>query len=361
MDCQRVLHVMWSANPGGIARLVLNLCAYQNQNLISKAETLICKKDGPLRDEFIKSGIGIHELDLQSGMDLSPAKLNRCLQLMRLYDIIHLHIFHPAIFLSALLSTKKIIFTEHGNFGLGRNTGLSGRVIRNLKTKLLNRPKVTITCNSQFAARTLSTLNRIRYEKIVVVYNGVPEPGEHTGSIKFRKKEDKFLVVSIGRLAKVKRFDRVIEAFKKADLENSRLLIMGDGPEEDVLKTNALQHTQGPPVEFTRTGDSLTLLREADLCILGSQGEAFGLVAVEAYQAGKRVLVFEDGGGVTEIVSGMDLDAVCSDTNSLAEQIRITMQSGLFLHPDWAEKAKLRAADFSMKKMADAFNRLYHS
>lgn len=361
MDYRRVLHVMWSSNQGGIARLVLNLCAYQNQYFGWKAETLVCKKDGGLKAEFIKTGIGIHELELHSGADLNPAKVLRCLRLMRLYDIIHLHIFHPAIFLSAMLSNKKIIFTEHGNFGLGRNTGLSGHLVRKIKTKLLNQPKVYITCNSKFTAGTLSRLNHIPREKITVVYNGIPDKVIEPGLIKFRKKQDEFLVVSIGRLARVKRFDRVIEAFKNADLDNSRLLIMGDGPESDVLKNKALQFPDGPPVEFIGSGNSLDLLQEADLCILGSQGEAFGLVAVEAYQAGKRVLVFEDGGGVTEIISGLDPDAICIDINSLSEQIRFTKESDRFLHPEWVLKAKGHAAEFSMKKMAEAFNRLYHS
>ncbi|MGH6944518.1 MAG: glycosyltransferase, partial [Geminicoccaceae bacterium] len=42
--------------------------------------------------------------------------------------------------------------------------------------------------------------------------------------------ERTFLIGSVGRLAPVKGFDRLIEAFRDAALPDSRLVILGDGP-----------------------------------------------------------------------------------------------------------------------------------
>ena len=55
-----------------------------------------------------------------------------------------------------------------------------------------------------------------------------------------------------------------------------------------------------------------------DICVFPSQNEPFGLVAVEAYSAHKPVLVFEDGGGLTEIVSRCDSEDIIKDEEDMA-------------------------------------------
>lgn len=361
MDRLRVLHVIWSANLGGITRLVLNLCDYQRRNDLAQADILVCRQHGIEKTDSQKSAIRIHELDLRSGTDFNPVKIMRCVKIMRDYDFIHLHIFHPLIAFSALQSGKGILFTEHGNFGLGRAIGIRGRVVQFLKTKFLVRSDVAITCNSRFTALTLSEINRIPQDKLQVVYNGIPDTHTLPQTASSWKRPDEFLVVSIGRLAKVKRFDRVIEAFRMADIDKSRLIIMGDGPELAQLERTVNSLPPGPPVELIGPGNGTSLLQEADLCIIGTQGEAFGLVAIEAYQAGKQVLVFEDGGGVTEIAGALDPNSVCKDIPGMANRIRAIHASGIYSDTERAANSKRYAAGFSLKKMAEAFNRLYLS
>jgi glycosyltransferase involved in cell wall biosynthesis len=359
MDHHRVLHVIWSANLGGITRLVSNLCEYQRMNHLAKSDILVCKKDSSSNNESGLDRIKPHRIDLLSGADFSPWKINKCIRLMKQYDIIHLHIFHPLISFAVLRSGRRVVFTEHGNFGIGRYTGLRGTVNRLLKTRFLQRSDLPITCNSMFTARTLSRINHIPQHKINVVYNGLSDSTTALATKNTWRKEGEFLVVSIGRLAQVKRFDRVIEAFIQANVSNSRLLIMGDGPEMTYLKHLVAKHQAESSIEFVGPGNGLALLQEANLCIIGSQGEAFGLVAIEAYQKGKRVLVFEDGGGVTEIIQPIDPEAICLDIPMMAEQIRSSHENDRTKDPQWKDQAVKRATEFSIQKMAEAFNRLY--
>jgi glycosyltransferase involved in cell wall biosynthesis len=95
-----------------------------------------------------------------------------------------------------------------------------------------------------------------------------------------------FLIGSVGRLMPVKGFDRLVEAFRKAALPDSRLVILGDGPLRD---------------ELARQGGSQVLLpgfqsnvkdcyQAFDLFVSSSRWENYPLAVLEAMDAGLPIL-----------------------------------------------------------------------
>jgi L-malate glycosyltransferase len=111
------------------------------------------------------------------------------------------------------------------------------------------------------------------------------------------------LVVHISNFRPVKRVDAVVQVFAKiAETVRCRLLLVGDGPELARALDTARALGVSEHVESLGEQDQiLPLLSIADLFILTSRQESFGLAALEAMAAGVPV-VASDVGGLHEVI-----------------------------------------------------------
>lgn len=357
----KILHIIWSTEMGGISKVVLHLCEEQQKDDSLQVSVFCAKGKSELFNAFEKKGIRIYEGKFTSALGIKYSTKKEYQELMLQFDIIHFHSYNPILASIAKKSEKKIIYTEHGNFGIGRKMSINDIVVRWLQKKFLNKNIHAITFNSNFTKAQSILRFGLQNTQQEVIYNGVPEstnvnPGIHL----FRQKKDDYLIATIGRLASVKRFDRIFLSLSLIENLDFKLLVMGTGPEENELKNQVKDLNLTSKVNFIGQGNSIQLLKESNLCIISSQGEAFGLVVIEAYQQGKQVLVFEDGGGVTEIVKQLDPSSVVKNENELAKLI-----SQLIMHPTDDEASiaarKNFATQFSMTKMASKIKNLYLS
>lgn len=109
------------------------------------------------------------------------------------------------------------------------------------------------------------------------------------------------VIGAAGRMVEEKNFALLIQAWKQADLKpGTRLVLVGDGPERAALQQAAQGH---PDIIFTgyRT-DMPDLLAAFDAFIVPSRHEPFGLVLLEAMEAGLPVCATA-AGGVTDILA----------------------------------------------------------
>ncbi|MDP1719071.1 MAG: glycosyltransferase, partial [bacterium] len=115
-------------------------------------------------------------------------------------------------------------------------------------------------------------------------------------SLKIKSKKGYYL--AIGRILHYKRFDLVVEAFKKLGLP---LKIVGSGPE----LTNIQHRTSGAKniefLKFINDDNELRELYAGARAVIFPQVEDFGLVAAEAQACGTPVIAYNEG-GATEIV-----------------------------------------------------------
>ena len=115
------------------------------------------------------------------------------------------------------------------------------------------------------------------------------------------------LLVGVGRFAVEKRWDVVIDAFRKSARDGWRLVLFGDGPDRAALEARA----RGLNVAFLGfEKDRARLagaLASADLLVHGCPYETFGLGVAEAMSCGLPVVV-PDEGGASESV-----DASCGE------------------------------------------------
>ena len=172
-----------------------------------------------------------------------------------------------------------------------------------------------ITC-SHYMRRHVADVFRIRASKVTAIANGIDPSDLQTVAdlprLRARYAQpDERLILLVGRLVYEKGFHLALDALGGRDglierLGNVRFLIVGSGTAETELKEQAerlglMEH--GSFVGWTGDDELHSLYRIADLCLVPSIYEPFGLVALEAMASGCPCIV-ADTGGLREVVPG---------------------------------------------------------
>jgi glycosyltransferase involved in cell wall biosynthesis len=351
-------HVVWSGRIGGVERLVCDLAAEQARIGLN-VSVAFGQASGPFVQEMADVGVRIADLALANGRDLRLNRVGRGAALLRGSDVLHLHGFNLPMALIAVRSGRPLVFTEHGNFGVGRKLGYGDRVKRRLQARFLRRHVDIVGANSNHTADTLSRIYGIDRGAVTVVYNGVALNGDGLGG----NGDAKGLVnvAFVGRLAQVKRVDRLIEAVARARLgERLRVSIIGGGPLESELRSLAGVRGLERQVRFLgyRTNPS-SLLTDVDVLVLPSEGDAFGLAIVEACAVGVLPIVFSDGGGVLETLPPDGI--IVEDVDGLAAALDELFGSHLLSRD--ARRARIRwaAETFPIATTSEKYLSLYEA
>jgi L-malate glycosyltransferase len=111
------------------------------------------------------------------------------------------------------------------------------------------------------------------------------------------------LIVHLSNFRPVKRVTDVVEVFARIAKEvPSRLLLIGDGPDRSAAEYLAMRHGVQNRIHFLGKQDNVNeLLPLADLMIMPSEMESFGLAALEAMACGVPAIATRVG-GVSELI-----------------------------------------------------------
>src|SRR5215211_393856 len=169
-----------------------------------------------------------------------------------------------------------------------------------------------IAC-SHYMRRQIADVFRVPAAKVTAIPNGIDpsdlQPVADLPKLRARyAKPDERLILLVGRLVYEKGFHLALDALPGLveRLGNVRFLIAGSGTAEAELKAQAerlglMEH--GSFVGWTGDDELHSLYRIADLCLVPSIYEPFGLVALEAMASGCPCIV-ADTGGLREVVPG---------------------------------------------------------
>jgi glycosyltransferase involved in cell wall biosynthesis len=167
--------------------------------------------------------------------------------------------------------------------------------------------------------------------KIEVVYNGVENPGACIGMARERISEHDRLVLFLGRVTLQKGPDYFLEAARKVSMmmPDVKFVVAGTGDMLPRMIERAAEMGLGNRVIFpgfvTREeGDKL--YRMADLFVMPSVSEPFGIVPLEAMRMGTPVIVSRQS-GVSEVLHHA-LKVDFWDTDALANKIVATLTYG---------------------------------
>ncbi|MEN8007471.1 MAG: N-acetyl-alpha-D-glucosaminyl L-malate synthase BshA [Candidatus Krumholzibacteriota bacterium] len=173
------------------------------------------------------------------------------------------------------------------------------------------------------------------------------------------------LLAHASNFRKVKNVGAVVDVFKEVSAAlPSRLLLIGDGPEMGGVREMVAAAGLSEKVEFLGQVDSLEeILPVADLLLLPSLHESFGLVALEAMSCGVVPLATSRGGAGEFIQDGLNgfLRDPQDVPGMVAAAVKVLQDDNL--REEMAEEARRDAAgDFGVscvvKQYLDLYDRL---
>ena len=163
-----------------------------------------------------------------------------------------------------------------------------------------------ITAVSDFLRR--ETVEEFRIEKpIEVIHNFVDcnefrPAADDTVRCRFASRDEK-LIVHVSNFRKVKNIPTVVDVFDRVRRRcKSKLLLIGDGPEQEAIMRMVEERGIGDLVYFLGDRESVAdILPIGDVFLLPSEHESFGLAALEAMSSGVPP-VTSNIGGLHEVI-----------------------------------------------------------
>ena len=142
-----------------------------------------------------------------------------------------------------------------------------------------------------------------------------------------------------------------------ADIQGARLLLVGQGPDEAMLRALADELGIAGRVHFLGSLDHDLLplvLSAADAMVLPSSSEGLANVWVEALACGTPIVI-ADVGGAREVVRGAAAGLIVArDPNAIAAGVRTILD-----HPPKPQETAALVADFGWAEHAEALDRIY--
>lgn len=355
----RILHVITSLQTGGAEKLMVDLLP----RICERGHQVeLCVFDGartPFFDQLEDTGIRIHWFQ-KGGSIYNPLNIYRLWKLMNKdWDIVHTHNTAPQLFaaLGGVLCSVVLVTTEHTTSNRRRDwkwyrpidewmyRKYSSVISISLATTQELQKYVSIKC-------PIYTIpNGIDVEKY---NNAAPVKRSDIGCNK-----NSFLLMMVAGFRYQKDQDSIIRSIKSLP-DNIQLCLVGDGERRKVCEELAESLGVSDKVIFTglRT-DVSNVLKTADVVVMSSHYEGFGLAAVEGMAAGKPVIA-SDVEGLADIVRNFGLLFPQGDANALASIV-----AQLYNNKDFYDKVvcdcKKRANDFDISNMVDGYIRVYKS
>lgn len=284
-------------------------------------------------------------------------------------DLLHVHyaIPHAAVAYMAkqILKTKGInlpvITTLHGTDITLTGSDTSFRPV--VEFSINNSDGVTAV-SKQLKDETFENFNI--QNDIEVIYNFIDfERFRKTDKDHFKKAiapNDEKILVHTSNFRKVKRVEDVIKVFHKVSQKLScKLMLIGDGPERKPLEDMCRDLKICDDVRFLGKQDAIEeLLAIADVFLLPSSNESFGLAALEA-MACEVPVVSSNAGGIPEINIDGVTGYMCEigDIETMAERTIALLLDDDKLKSFRANALK-QANQFHIDKILPQYETFYH-
>jgi N-acetyl-alpha-D-glucosaminyl L-malate synthase BshA len=284
-------------------------------------------------------------------------------------DLLHVHYAIPHA--SAAIMAKQVLAEE--GIHLPVITTLHGTDITLLGKDASFEPVISFAINKSDAVSAVSQSLRLDTYKLFGINREIEVIPNfiNTEKMEFPLRDEMHkeyapngekILVHISNFRPVKRVLDVIEVFSRihADVP-SRLIMVGDGP--DRSRAEQMCREKGLCEEVIFLGNVKNpseALSVADLFVLPSESESFGLAALEAMACGVPVISTNTGGlpevnrhGVTGMMSNV------GDVEDMAKNARYLLSDDARL-AKFRVKARERALEFSIEKILPQYEAMYN-
>ena len=172
---------------------------------------------------------------------------------------------------------------------------------------------------------------------------------------------DHKVLVHVSNFRPVKRITNVVRVFAGVRSQiPATLVLVGDGPDRDAAEQEVDRLGLQRDVRFLGKVDHVgDILRGADLFLLPSQTESFGLAALEAMACAVPVVASAVGGVPEVVVDGQTgFLTAPEDVDAMIDLARRVLRDGA-LHARLREAAARRALDFAAERIVPRYERVY--
>jgi glycosyltransferase involved in cell wall biosynthesis len=306
-------------------------------------------------------------------LSIAPGIIPQIKREISTFDIIHLHdyrnLLNIAVHHFALKNSIPYILQPHGSaatvFQRGNlkkiyDTFWGGRILRNART---------LIALTQQEANWLEQMGKTA-GKIQILPNGVAEGLLDNVPLKgaFRQKygfsEQEKIVLFLGRISWIKGLELLVNSLADILKEESEIRLVIAGPDDGFLATlNGLIRKLGILEKVFFTGplygqSKLEAYVDANVYVLPSVYEAFGITVLEACSCGLPVVV-TDRCGVAEFVNGQMGLVSPYDEKRLGETILRLLKDEEMRKQFSTQCASIVREKFTWSKIADKLQEIY--
>ncbi len=332
----------------------------------------------PVRLNFLTDNIHFHEVFVEEYplFHFQPYELalsSKLVAIVERYglDILHVHYAIPHAYAAYM---AKQMLKEKG-IGIPIVTTLHGTDITLVGSHPFYKPAVEFSINNSDVVTTVSEslrLDTLRLfdikKEIEVIYNFIdfekyPSPNDVDCERNTLAKENEKIIVHVSNFRPVKRIKDVILIFAKIQKElPAKLLMVGDGPEREQADVLAKKLGVRDQILFLGNSNEVNkILCYADLFLLPSETESFGLAALEA-MAAKTPVVSSNSGGLPEVnvhsVTGFLSDV--GDIDDMAKNAISILEDDKRLK-EFKVNAQNFAKSFSIEKILPLYEEVYRT
>ena len=304
-----VLHIVLSLETGGLENGIVNLLNGADNNSF-QVDVLCLRAKGELVKRITNENSQVFfDGNADSSIITAIRKINKVCRSKK-YQILHTHGWATMLagYISHFMTgMPKIINGEHGTI---YSQSLKQILIQRF---LFRQMDLNLTVSVDLKRKICKKFHQPenRFQPIV---NGVnsekfkPEPAQRNNirnSLGFQPGD--FIVGSVGRFVPVKNYPCLIRAFKDFSEKNldSRLLLVGDGPDRGALEELIHEYNLGDKVVLTgRRDDMPSVLNALDVFVLASFSEGLSNTILEAMSSGLPVIASNVGGNPEIIING---------------------------------------------------------
>jgi len=328
----------------------------------------------PSRLDFLNENLFYHEVEFHNYplFEYPPYELALASKMVSVVkneklDLLHVHYAIPHA--SAAYMAKQILKT-HGIF-IPVVTTLHGTDITLVGKDSSYEPVVTFSINQSDGVTAVSNDLRKETYQFFKITNEIEVIPNFIDLEKFKKqKKDHFkkaicpngesLIVHTSNFRPVKRIGDVINVFNNLHKEiPSKLLMIGDGPERTHAEAMCRELNISNDVRFLGKQEAVEeVLSVADLFLMPSEKESFGLAALEA-MACEVPVVSSNTGGIPEL----NVQGVTGFLSNVGDVEDMTKRAMFILDknnlPRFKENALKRAQEFDITRILPLYENYY--
>ena len=351
-----VFHLITTINRGGAENQLLILVREQIRQGF-KVHVVFLKGEPELGSDFEKAGALVHSELAHISPLFQPVKFRKIIKGSD--AIVHAHL--PRAELVALLTFSKFKFFASRHNSEPFFPG-APKILSNLLSRLveIRSEKIIAISNAvnDFLVKSGEVSNQNNIEVIRYGYRLQCE-----GALKKNGNEGSILKLgTISRLTHQKDLPTMLLTFKeyKTKYPGSSLTILGAGPLESELKQFAKTLGLSASVQFLgRSSQIFDFLGKLDAFILTSKYEGFGMVLLEAMDAGVPIIA-SDNSAIPEVL-GNDFPGLCTTGDYLDFAEKITRLNDTEYRDSVLRKQEYQLKIFDAESMAAKILEIYVS